>query len=638
MKNNVLIHYDPGKTIVVSCDASGYGVGGVLSHRVNGIERPVMFVSGTLSKAEKNYSQLEREALAIIFCVKKFHKYLYGRSFILVSDHAPLKVIFDPNKSMSIMSASRIVRWNVILSAYDYQIEYRKGTQMVEADMLSRLPLEEATGVDNSINAFNLTEVFPITYKDIELETNKDQTLIRVREYVRSGWPGKCPDGLKQYYVKRNELSLEGGGVMLGTKVVIPETLRKFILQMLHEDHNGIVRTKMLARSVLWWPGLQEDLEQLVNTCAICQAVQKENERNLVSWPKAENVFERVHLDFFFKDNKTFLLVVDSKSKWIDIHYMSKGTNAFQTVEKLKITFSIMGLPSIVVTDNGPPFNSDSFQKFCELNGITALKTPPYHPQSNGIAERHVQTVKMALNKYLLERSALPLEYQIVNFLFSFRNTPCASSGLSPNDYIFKIKPTTRLDLLKPGKGSIKRSYDNRFVKVESFSEGDKVWVGKLGLYANEKWRTGCIVKRVSAVTYIVEIDGKHVIKHRNNLRRFLPLKDTIVNQKMTNYDITERFRDSTGNSNLAVDSKLDNGNVEVRNSSTKSHVTDSDQLSLEDNNGNNSPSVTTALPLSEPAMSSNAACDKTPVSDESMDNPLRRSQRNRRPPERLTY
>lgn len=104
------------------CDSSAYGVGGVLSHRENGTEKPIIFVPGTLSKAEQNYSQLEREALAIIFCVKRFHKYIYGRPFILVSDHQPLKVIFNPSKNISVMSASRILRWNIILSAYELNL------------------------------------------------------------------------------------------------------------------------------------------------------------------------------------------------------------------------------------------------------------------------------------------------------------------------------------------------------------------------------------------------------------------------------------------------------------------------------------------------------------------------------------
>lgn len=533
--NNVLVHYDPHKTLVLICDASSYGVGGVLCHREGGRERPVLFVSGTLSKAEQNYSQIEREALAIIFCMKKLHKYLYGRKFILVSDHAPLKTLFNPDKSMPVTAASRIVRWNIFLSAYNYQLEYRKGKQLYEADMLSRLPLPQPTKVDSYINSFNLTDNLPLTYEDIAKETDKDSTLRKVREYIRMGWPNHTnEDTEKAFFSKRNDLSLEKECIMLGVKVVIPESLRKTVLNLLHEDHTGIVRTKMLARSTLWWPGLQRDLEQLVTSCSVCQASQNATEKFLMSWPKTERVFERVHIDFFWREGRSYLIVVDSKSKWIDVHPMHKGTSAIETIEKLKVTFAVMGLPNIIVSDNGPPFNSDLFLRFCQVNGIVVLKTPPYHPQSNGTAERHVQIVKVALNKYLLQKSALSIEQQLVNFLFSYRNTPCASTGLSSNEYIFKNKPRTRLDLLKPSSGNGNPSFGESLERKNpaTFIEGEKVWVGKLGPNIKEKFRLGTIIKPVSRTMYLVEVDRVGVYKHVNSLHKFV--------EKATNSNTTE--------------------------------------------------------------------------------------------------
>lgn len=522
-ENKVLVHYDPSKEIVIVCDASSYGVGGVLCHRVDGRERPVMFVSGTLSKAEQNYSQLEREALAIIFCVKKFHKYIYGRSFTLVSDHQPLRVIFNPNRNISVMSASRIIRWNVILSAYDYQIEYRKGKQLYEADMLSRLPLQEPTEVDSSVNSFRMTNELPLSFQDIAKATGKDSVLVRVKEYVRTGWPDRVSgEELKPYYTKRNELSLEEGCIMLGCKVVIPAALRKSILELLHEDHVGIVRTKMMARSVCWWPGLQSDIEVLVNSCHVCQVSQNNYEKCLVSWPKTENLFQRVHVDFFHLNGNTCLLLVDSKSRWIDIHCMSKGTNVTQTIEKLRLTFSMIGLPETIVSDNGPPFGSNEFIKFCHVNGIKILKSPPYHPQSNGIAERHVQTIKSSLKKYCLQKVSLSFEQQIVHFLFNYRNTPCTSTGVSPNEMLFKVKPRTLMDLLKPKKGSrVEFRKTEDFVKHMTFEVGEKVWIGKLGPLVSVKWQLGTILRIVSAVTYLVKIDDKILYKHVNNLRKY---------------------------------------------------------------------------------------------------------------------
>ena len=145
----LLTHYDPGKPLVLACDASDYGVGAILSHVVDGgKERPIAYISRTLSAAEKHYSQLEKEALAIIFAVKKFHRYLIGRHFTIESDHQPLKTLFGETSRIPNMAPSRIVQWAVILSAYRYSIQYKSGKQLKNADTLSRLPRPVSTSND----------------------------------------------------------------------------------------------------------------------------------------------------------------------------------------------------------------------------------------------------------------------------------------------------------------------------------------------------------------------------------------------------------------------------------------------------------------------------------------------------------
>ena len=140
--SKLIVHYDSKKEVLLQCDASPYGVGAVLSHVMeDGWERPIAYASRTLAPAEKNYSQLEKEALAIIFGLGKFHQYVYGRKFTIITDHKPLQGLFNEQKGIPVTAAERIRRWALTLSAYEYRIQYKAGSQHTNA--LSRIPTKE---------------------------------------------------------------------------------------------------------------------------------------------------------------------------------------------------------------------------------------------------------------------------------------------------------------------------------------------------------------------------------------------------------------------------------------------------------------------------------------------------------------
>jgi hypothetical protein len=524
LESDTLVHYDDKLQLYLSCDASSYGAGAVLSHCIDGQFRPIAFASCSLTKAQRNYSQLDKEAFSIIFGLKRFHQFLYGRSFTIITDHKPLHTLFSPTKPVPVHCAARLQRWALILASYNYSLEYRSTSAHSDADLMSRLPLPSTWDpvMENSDCYFlDGSAATAITHDIIKKATSADPTLSTVLRYIQDGWPTNCDSSVQPYKTRKNELTIEQGCVLWGVRVIVPPALQKDILAELHETHLGIVKMKMYARSYVWWPNLDAQIEEVVSTCELCQTMRAEPATAQVHpWAYPTTPWFRVHIDFAGPINGSmYLVVVDSYSKFPEIVKMSSTTST-STVHALRDIFSRHGLPSILVSDNGPQLTSTEFKTFCHDNGIIHRTCAVHKPASNGQAERVVQVLKSAVKQAKLSNS--DIDTIIAKNMLVYRNTPHSTTGEAPAKLLMGRKLRTRLDLIKPSMHArVERSQENVASRSEhrgcrKFYCGDPVLARNYG--SGEKWMTGVVVEILGNKHYVVEVNGQFWKRHIDQL------------------------------------------------------------------------------------------------------------------------
>ncbi|KAK3103001.1 hypothetical protein FSP39_015684 [Pinctada imbricata] len=521
----VLKYFDPKEELTLSVDASSSGLGACILQ--NG--QPVAYASRSLNKSEKNYAQIEKELLAVVFGCRKFHDYIYGQDTHVETDHKPLESLFK--KSLS-SAPPRIQRMMIKVEPYRLDVRYKPGKYLYIADTLSRAVVSEPNTSEKDEFEIFATQYLSVTDRTLTAlarESAEDDEMNELQGVIANGWPdhiSQCSENVKKYWNFREELSIYKGIATKGRRLIVPESLREEILDQLHCGHTGTEKIKGRARELIFWPGINADIDKKVAECRVCNKYKrKQTKQPLKPHPVPDRPWQKLGLDLFELNKKTYLVVVDYFSKFFEINELQTTTSR-AIINKLRPMFARHGIPDELITDNAPNLVSEEFHKFATDYGFIHTTSSPLYAQSNGMAERTVQTVKNLMRKCRESKTDPNLA------LLELRNTPIDGIG-TPTQLLFGRRTKSILpiheELLSPKKlknvrpklkerqNQQKAYYDRNARELEELKTGDKV-----GIQSGDRpWKEGKVVQKCAEPrSYIVESDGTQYRRNRIHLNK----------------------------------------------------------------------------------------------------------------------
>lgn len=473
----ILALYDPNKETKINADASSYGIGGVVLQKQENDEwKPVSYISRALTDTESRYSQIEKECLAFTWACERSSDYIIGKPFVGETDHKPLVPLLTTHTLDKV--PPRIQRFRMRLMRFDLQkMIYVPGKQMYTSDALSRLVKKSAESEpcfvpEDEMKAFvgSVVDSLPASdkkLKEITEAQEEDEVCKEIKQCCLEGWPDKhrVPDAVKPYWRERGEMTVVQGLIMKGTRILIPSHMRLDVLDKIHQGHLGISKCRERAKQSVWWPGLSNQIQDMVQSCRTCAKHQVNRPEPLSPTSFPERPWQTLAIDFFKCENVDYLLVVDYFSRYVEVCAMHKNKTTTEVCKAMKSIFSRYGIPEKVKSDNGPPFNSAEYLHFANEWGFEVNHSSPKYPQSNGEVERAVQTVKRLLKKEKDKEIAL----------LAYRSTPL-SCGYSPAELLMgrKIRTTvpifhTLLTPKWPDLVQLQKQEDQSKVKQEKY-------------------------------------------------------------------------------------------------------------------------------------------------------------------------
>ncbi len=382
-----MAYFDKNWHTALVGDARPVGLGAVLTQvdpTTPERRRIVGYASRLLTSVERKYSQCEKEGLAAVWGCERYWLYLFGSSFTLITDNRAVQYIFSDSAKRP---PARIERWALRLTQFDYTIKHRPGTSNV-ADYFSRHQdprvnieaLVRQQAIERYVNLVTASSLpNAITMREMVEASTTDAEIVALTKWVqqnRDEFPaGKLPKPLAAFENVKSELNVQSNGILLrGQRIVVPASLRPRVVQLAHTGHQGIVKSKTLIRSRVWFPGIDAQVERIVKNCVECQAnTDSQQYAPLLPSPMPAGAWEEVSGDFFgpLSDGTYWFVNHCDYSRWISVEVLHALT-AESVLKSLGRLYAAFGTPTKYKTDNGPPFSSHQFAEFAQ-NGVSLI-------------------------------------------------------------------------------------------------------------------------------------------------------------------------------------------------------------------------------------------------------------------------
>ena len=424
----ILAYYNPKKLMVLQTDASCKGLGACLLQN----EKPVYFASKALTEVQKGYVAIELESLAVAWAMEKFHHFLYGNQFTLETDQKPLEDILSKSLNQATPQLQRIL---IRKFPYNFKIRYIPGLTNQIANCLSRLGVQKDSISLPKLQVNQITSQLKArndSLHRIRLATQANDNLTILKHIIQQGWPKtikEVPQEIQKYWTFHEELTIKDGLILKGMQIMIPDKMREDILKQIHEGHLGLNKCQMRVKETVYWPGLNDQLENLILNCQLCLKYSKSKNKSMPPTALGHEVptvpWSKVATDIFHYESQPYLLIVDYTSRFPIVRRL-KSMSAHNITEHFKSIFSEYGWPDTLVSDNGPCYTAEMFTNLMKEYAVNHITSSPHYPQSNGLAEKYVQIVKNLFYKVKEEG------VDINKYLMIYRNTPLASTSKSP--------------------------------------------------------------------------------------------------------------------------------------------------------------------------------------------------------------